>query len=233
MNTSSIGFFLPIRAGSQRVPHKNTKPFGGLEGGLVELKLRQLMQSEGFDEIVLSTDDEEAISVAHRLDPAGERIRVIRRPQELCLGSTPVSELIAYVPTVMSTQHIFWGHATAPFASAAVYAKAMEQYRTVLDEGYDSLLTVSRLQAHILDPQTARVINTTVPGDEWPRTQDMPLWYEVNHAFYIAPREIYLKFENRIGKVPFMYELSKIESFDIDWEEDFLMAEAIYEKLYA
>ena len=35
-----VHVFLPCRAGSQRVPGKNTRPFGDLPGGLTELKLR-------------------------------------------------------------------------------------------------------------------------------------------------------------------------------------------------
>lgn len=34
--------FIPARAGSERVTYKNTRPFAGFEGGLLELKLNQL-----------------------------------------------------------------------------------------------------------------------------------------------------------------------------------------------
>ena len=34
--SEKIAFFLPTRKGSERVKSKNTRPFAGIEGGLVE-----------------------------------------------------------------------------------------------------------------------------------------------------------------------------------------------------
>ena len=53
-----IAFFLPTRKGSERVKNKNTRPFAGIEGGLIENKIRQLLCCEKIDEIILSTNDE-------------------------------------------------------------------------------------------------------------------------------------------------------------------------------
>jgi len=62
-----ICFFLPTRKGSQRVKSKNTRPFAGIEGGILELKLRQLIKSERLSGIVLSTNDELSMEIAkHR-----------------------------------------------------------------------------------------------------------------------------------------------------------------------
>ena len=44
--------FLPCRRGSQRVPKKNVRPFGPFSGGLVELKLTQLLRVPEIDEIL-------------------------------------------------------------------------------------------------------------------------------------------------------------------------------------
>ena len=38
-----ISFFLPTRKGSERVKNKNTRPFAGIKGGLVENKIKQLL----------------------------------------------------------------------------------------------------------------------------------------------------------------------------------------------
>ena len=56
--------------------------------------------------------------------------------------------------------------------------------------------------------------------------------YEVNNAIFINSRKNYIKYDDRIGKKPFLLEIEKIKSFDIDWPEDFLIAENIYETLY-
>ena len=66
----TIVAFLPCRAGSQRVPHKNTRRFGDHEDGLVGIKLEQLVACESIDEIVLSTNDEAVLAIGHQwIDP--------------------------------------------------------------------------------------------------------------------------------------------------------------------
>ena len=51
---------------------------------------------------------------------------------------------------------------------------------------------------------------------------------EINNAVFIADKSIYKKYSDRIGKNPYLLKTSKINSFDIDWETDFDIAEQIY-----
>lgn len=44
--SEKIAFFLPTRKGSERVKSKNTRPFAGIEGGLVENKIKQLPEGK-------------------------------------------------------------------------------------------------------------------------------------------------------------------------------------------
>ena len=44
MAKEKVAFYLPTRKGSERVINKNTKPFAGIEGGLVENKVKQLRE---------------------------------------------------------------------------------------------------------------------------------------------------------------------------------------------
>lgn len=82
-----VAFFLPTRKGSEHVKNKNTYPFAGIDGGLVENKIRQLLESRLIDEIILSTNDEKCMAVAEKY-MSDRRLRIIPRPDELCLTST-------------------------------------------------------------------------------------------------------------------------------------------------
>ena len=44
--------FLPCRKGSQRVPNKNTRPFAGVDGGLLRIKLEELLKAKLIDKII-------------------------------------------------------------------------------------------------------------------------------------------------------------------------------------
>jgi CMP-N-acetylneuraminic acid synthetase len=226
-----ICFFLPTRKGSQRVKSKNTRPFAGISGGILELKLRQLMECKTLSNIVLSTNDEFSMEIANKIDPQQSKIKVIPRPDHLCLDTTVLTDLIKYVPEIVKESHIIWGHTTTPFVKAEDYDTGIENYFSKLEEGYDSLISVMPLQNFLLD-QKGDVFNYDAGANRWPRTQDLPILYEVNHAMFITSRDIYIKESNRIGSKPYLYEQDKIKSFDIDWIDDFLIAEAIYDKLF-
>ncbi len=49
---------------------------------------------------------------------------------------------------------------------------------------------------------------------------------------FLARREVYIEQGNRIGKTPFLYVMDELHSKDIDWEEDFQIAEIMYKSLY-
>lgn len=228
---SDITFFLPTRKGSERVINKNTRDFAGVSGGILRVKLEQLLQVEEVDKIIVSTNDPETINVVNSFN--NNKIKIIERPEHLCLSSTNIEEFINYIPTIISTEHIFWVHATAPFVTADDYSKALKQYRDVLDnKEFDSLISVTKIQQFLWDAETKSFINHDRSVLKWPRTQDLKPIYEINHAFYINSKFNYIKNNDRIGNNPDLFVLDKIKSFDIDWEEDFNLAEILYEKHY-
>ena len=82
----------------------------------------------------------------------------------------------------------------------------------------------------LLNKEGKLVNNTTdIP---WPRTQDLEALYEINHTMFLAKREVYVEQKNRIGKKPLLHIMDEIHSFDIDWEDDFTIAEVMYKNLY-
>ena len=226
--SEKIAFFLPTRKGSERVKSKNTRPFAGIEGGLVENKIKQLLATKHIDEILFSSNDEMCIAIAEKY-ASDSRLRIIPRPNELCLSTTNLQDLICYVPTITNADHILWGHVTTPLVEAKVYDTAIEQYLSKITKGYDSLVSVKELKNLLLNQEGKLVNNTTdIP---WPRTQDLEPLYEINHAIFLAKRSVYTEQKNRIGQKPLLYIMDEIHSKDIDWEEDFKIAEIMYKTL--
>lgn len=75
-----------------------------------------------------------------------KRLRIIPRPEDLCLSSTNLQDLIRYVPTITEVEHILWGHVTTPLVDANIYDVAIESYLAGLNNGYDSLVSVKELK---------------------------------------------------------------------------------------
>ena len=228
MANNKIAFYLPTRKGRERVENKNPRNFAGIEGGLVENKLNQLLATKFIDEIIFSSNDDTCITVAEKYKD--NRLKIIERPTELCLSSTNLQDLICYVPTITDADHILWGHVTTPLCGADQYDASIKLYLEKLDEGYDSLVGVTELKNFLLNKEGKLINNTTdIP---WPRTQDLEALYLINHTMFLAGREVYIEQKNRIGQKPLLHVMDEIHSFDIDWPDDFIIAELMYIKMY-
>lgn len=223
-----ISAFLPCRAGSERVPHKNTRPFADIEGGLLGLKLKHLIACEAIDSIVLSTNDDEVIRIAKAL--SNDKIEIDRRPEHLATSATSTDDLIRYVPEVIKDGAVLWTHVTSPFIDEELYRKAINRYKEVLLQGeYDSLMSVMALRTFIWNRKGA--VNYDRDQEKWPRTQTIDPLFEVDSGIFLADISIYKNRQDRIGQTPYLFENNDIAAFDIDWEEDFFIAEAIYKQL--
>lgn len=223
-----VAFYLPVRAGSERVKNKNTRPFAGIEGGLLANKLRQLKAMQNVGEIILSTNDPACIAVGERFLPDCDKLKIIPRPDSLCSSATSLRDVIRYVYDITDADHVLWGHVTTPLVHGPLYDQAIAVYEKALTEGYDSLVSVSKFQNFLLDANGKMVNNDTAL--EWPRTQDLTPLYEINHAMFICPRELY-KLGKRSGSKPWLFEFEETRAHDIDWEEDFVIGELLFKYL--
>ncbi|MCF4102674.1 hypothetical protein L1I30_13435 [Gillisia sp. M10.2A] len=225
----SVSVFIPVRKGSERVKRKNTRIFAGIKGGLLYIKLKQLESIKGVDEIIVSTNDEECLSIAQNFTSSIPILKVIERPTELGSSKTLLTDLISYVPTLTSSDYILWTHVTSPFCNTLHYENAITIFENKLREGYDSLITGRNYSDFLLNPASNKIINNRTDL-EWPRTQDLMELFEINNAIFVAHRKAYLK-SNRVGIKPYLMTMDKITSLDIDDMSDFKMAEILYGKL--
>ena len=226
--TVSVNVFLPMRAGSERVPKKNTKTFAGMEGGLCKIKLEQLIACELINIVYVSTNDPDVMQISKGFN--SKKIKVISRPDELASSTASTDDLIKYVPEIMPDGHILWTHVTSPFIGPDVYYQIIDTYLLNL-ESFDSLMTVTKVQKFIWNDSSPLNYDRSV--EKWPRTQTIdPLW-EVNSGVFIASKEIYENKLDRIGDKPYLFKLSDEIAFDIDWLPDFRMAEALYRHMHS
>jgi pseudaminic acid cytidylyltransferase len=100
---------IPARGGSKRIPRKNILPFGGRP--MIAYAIAAARASELFDEIVVSTDDDEIAEVA-----AAEGATVpFRRPRELADDQTTT------VPVIAHAAQWFCDQGRAPEAVCCIY----------------------------------------------------------------------------------------------------------------
>lgn len=218
--------FLPCRAGSQRVVRKNIKPFAGHEHGLIQIKLRQLLAAERVDEVVLTTNDADILAFAESLH--SPRLRLHHRIEELSSSATSTDQLVAHALELIPEGHILWTHVTSPFVTSQHYDQMIHTYFDQRKKGYDSLMSTTSIHGFLW--QDERPLNYDRAIEKWPRTQTLKPVHEVNSGAFLASAALYRELDDRIGKRPYLYKMDKFISFDIDWPEDFVIAECLVEK---
>ena len=220
----SMHVFLPCRKGSERIPNKNTKDFAGVKGGLLKIKLDQLINVSAVESITVSSNDYMVLDFANKYNDS--RIRIDERPEHLGNSSTSTDDLIKYVPTIIPEGHVLWTHVTSPFLNEIGYESIIKRYYQDLKNGYDSLMTVKELRGFIWNKDQPISYNRNI--EKWPRTQTIESLYEVDSAVFVNSVDQYRAMSDRIGSKPSMYIQDVKSSIDIDWPEDFSYAESVW-----
>ena len=94
------------------------------------------------------------------------------------------------------------------------------------NDNYDSLVTTSLCKSFLWKnnkPLNYELNNT-------PKTQDLPDIHILNHAICINTRNNQIQNSSLVGKNPILYNISNIESLDIDEMLDFEIGEFLYSK---
>lgn len=221
-----INVFLPCKKNSVRVKNKNKRIFANIRFGLVKIKLNQLIKAKLIDKIYLSTNDKKIIRYAESINNKKVIIH-LRKDISLSKSTTMTQKLISHASKIIPNDHILWTHVTSPFISSKIYDETIKVYKKMLKKKrYDSLMTVTKIKGFIWNDKKS--INYNYKKTKWPRTQDIKPLNKINSAIFINSRENFIKYSDRLGKKPFMFELKKYYGLDIDDIEDFYLAEFLF-----
>ena len=223
---AKISALIPARGGSERVANKNTRPFAGIQSGLLELKLLQLSRVNALSEIIVSTNDEDISKCALRISrEVDSRIIVDHRPIELARSTTPMSSFIRYCSTLRDEGLMLMTHVTHPFISSNVFNNLIKAWHNAELKGHDSLVTVTRIHKFLWDERGPYNYDNSI--EKWPRSQDIKPLFEINHAAYILPFSVMHEYDDRIGRRPYLHEMPESIVMDVDWEDQFTLVEDV------
>lgn len=205
---------IPVKGRSERVPGKNLRLLGGET--LLHRKVRILRECRHIGEIVVNSDSEEMLEVAKELDVKG-----VRRDRHFAEATTSMNEVIENVLMNSPGEHIYWAQVTSPLLTPKTTDRAIEEYFSRLNEGYDSLASVQKLIAYLW--QDSKPLNYSL--ERHPNSQTLMPYYMMTFGILLIERALGVRYRYFIGKKPYLLELSAAESVDIDTEEDLVMAD--------
>lgn len=217
-----VAALVPMRHDSERVKGKNYRDFAGRP--LFHHITKALSNCSLVSEIIIDTDSK---TIADDLKKNFPLVRILNRPDHLIDGDIPMNDIILH--DLSETDSVFYlqTHSTNPLLRTDTINSAIEKFFNTYPD-CDSLFSVTKYQKRLWR-------ESAIPVNHEPsillRTQDLEPLYEENSCIYIFSRESMLENKTRIGKNPIMFETSKLESFDIDEEVDFIIAESIYKSI--
>jgi len=205
-----------MKGESERVPGKNLRDFCGKP--LLCHVLHMLQQHNGISRIVVNTDSERIARQASEFT----KVVIHERPAALCGHTVPMNAVLAHDLQLLGEGHYLQTHVTNPLLAGATITEAIGRYFSLLSE-YDSLFSVISHRSRFFDA-VQRALNHD-PAVLL-NTQDLAPLYEENSCIYLFSHASFFGNQlNRVGRRYALYAMSKLESIDIDTEEDFRLAE--------
>ena len=205
---------VPMKLNNSRLPGKNTKSFTNGKP-LCWYILSTLKKIAALDEIFVYCSNPDIVNYI----PDG--IRFLKRSVSLDLNTTKMNEVLTCFADDVPADIYLMTHTTAPFVSAESITKGLN---AVISGEYDSSFSAKKIQDFFW--KNGAPFNYSL--DNIPRTQDLEPLYEETSGFYIYRNDVINKMGRRIGCKPYIVDVSEIESIDIDEEEDFCIADALY-----
>lgn len=209
-----VAAFVPVKLNNERAPGKNTKRFD--DGTpLITHFLKTLARVPEIDALYVFCSREE---IKDYLVPG---VSYLKRPESLDTKEATPQDIISTFMSMVNADVYMVCHCTSPFVKAERFSECIHK---VCEEGYDSAFTgekIQRLMWHDGQPLNFDAANV-------PRTQDLPVYYNEVSAAYVFKKETFETLHRRIGLNPYICEVSGVECVDIDYPEDFEIANAIY-----
>lgn len=218
-----ISMIIPAKGNSRRVKEKNLSEIGGKT--LVRICCEKVLKCKNIDEIYLDTDDDGIIESVKDLTS----IKILKRPKELANNSITANDLLIYgLHTINECDVLLQTFVTSPLITHETIDSCINKF---LDNknNHDSFFTVNKVQEYFWDD------NTTPKNfdlDELPNSFKLKPQFMETHGLYGIYTHKLIELKRRIGDLPMMVEIPKIESFDIDDYEDLEIIKHIYNDRY-
>lgn len=220
---------IPARGGSKRIPRKNIKLFMGKP--IIAYSIEAALQSGLFEEVMVSTDDEEIAEIARQYGAKVPFLRSAETSNDYASTADVLFEVLnKYKEQGQEFDTICCIYATAPFVTSDRLVEAYSK----LDDTIDSVFTcvaysypVQR-SLHIVDGKISMVHPEYLSA----RSQDLDPIYHDAGQFYVAKTASFVREKTFWGTNTAGLVLSELEVQDLDTQTDWELAEMKYGLLH-
>ena len=221
---------IPARGGSKRIPRKNIKPFQGKP--MIAWSILAARDSACFDQIIVSTDDDEIADVARNY---GAQVPFMR-PANLSDDHATTVPVIAHATAWCrdagkDVTDVCCLYATAPFVRPDDLQKGLAQLQSSGAQYVFSATDYGFPIQRALYQTAAGRVAMVQPEHMNTRSQDLPAAYHDAGQFYWGHAQAWLDQVPLMGADAQIITLPRYRVQDIDTPEDWRRAELLFQAL--
>lgn len=217
---------IPARGGSKRIPRKNIKTF--IDKPILAYPIQAALESGIFDEVMVSTEDEEIAAIARQYGASVPFLRSAETASDYATTEAVHKEVLREYEKLGKTFDYMCN--IYPCTPMVTPEKLRGCFQMLLDSGADCAQSMIR---YSVPPQQAfhtgedGFMYFVNPDLAYERTQDLEPWYYDAGQYYFFDVKAYHLRDAKVRSVA-RYEIPESDSQDIDTEADWRMAELKY-----
>lgn len=218
---------IPARGGSKRIPRKNIRSFMGKP--IISYSIQAAIDSQLYDQVLVSTDDDEIASVANHY---GAKTPFMR-PAEISDDHATTDSVLLHAISWLEKNDLRYKYATciyptAPLIKGMYLAEALE---ILIKKNATSVFPVTTFAYNIF--RSLKLVDNNRLELIWPenatkRSQDFITAYHDAGQFYWFDIEKYKKSGSLFSEDSYPIHLPRYVVQDIDSMEDWEMAERLF-----
>ena len=218
---------IPARGGSKRLPGKNIKHLAGKP--MIAWTVEAALDSQVFDHVFVSTDDEKIAEVAKQ---AGVEVPFLR-PTVLASDEATTNDVVTHLVEWFESEYnqqvstLAILQPTSPLRNAQHIKEAM---RLMEEKSAKAVVSVCELEYPIQFCNTLGKdgsMDGFIKPENLKRTQELEPYYRLNGAIYLFQKGYVGKLTDIYSKGTYAFVMDANKSADIDTLEDFQKVELI------
>lgn len=220
---------ITARGGSKRIPHKNIRPFCGKP--ILAYSIEAALQSGIFDEVMISTEDDEIAKIAQDYGAAFPFRRSEETAGDHAMTIDVMTEVVeSYQKIGVRPEMVCCIYQTAPFVTAEKLKKA---YTAFAESGAQALIPIVKFS---FPPQRCFVVDGEYVKFKWKeyeltRSQDLEPYYHDAGQFYMLRTDAMMEQRTMLPERTIPLICDEMEVQDIDNLEDWKIAEIKYQTM--
>ena len=219
---------IPARGGSKRIPRKNIKPFAGKPA--IARAIDCAEASNLFSRIIVSTDDLEIARIARDSGAEVPFIRSSKLSDDHTTTIDVIADALFNLNEASSTSDLVC--CVYPVTPLLNSSRLKEAKELLIGGDWDFVFGAIQFESPIERAFTKNATGEVLFRDHnfiETRTQDLPSSYHDSGQFYFGRSSAWISRSTVLGAKSTFIQLDKHEVIDIDTEEDWALAEYIFE----